>query len=46
MPKRVWTGLTRADILGRDIERFKQKLVKLHLFSSSAGRCWKAAWPI
>lgn len=34
MPKRVRTGLTRADILDRYIDRFKQKLIKLQPFLS------------
>ena len=34
MPKRVRTGLTRADILDRYIERFKQQLSKFQPFLS------------
>ena len=34
MPKRVRTGLTRADILDRYIERFKQQLIKFRPFLS------------
>ena len=34
MPKRVRTGLTRTDILHRDIERFRQQLIKPRPFLS------------
>lgn len=34
MPKRVRTGLTRADILERYIDRFQRKLIKLQPFLS------------